>query len=116
MSLFKVCRGQESNLPSTLTNGYAYFCTDTSNFYIDHLNASDTLVRSKISGKYAEKLRYKDGDTTIEVDPSKILTEDNYATKIGAATTSASGLMSASDKSKLDGIASGATKVTMVRW
>ena len=72
----------------------------------------EVIINSNVCG-YLEDVN---GDTTIEVDPSKILTEDNYATKIGAATTSASGLMSASDKSKLDGIASGATKVTMVRW
>ena len=43
------------------------------------------------------------GNTTIE------LTDDN--TTYGVATTSANGLMSSSDKSKLDGIASGANSI-----
>lgn len=45
------------------------------------------------------------GNTTIE------LTDAN--TTYSAATTSANGLMSSSDKSKLDGITAGATKVTV---
>lgn len=45
------------------------------------------------------------GTTTIE------LTDNN--TTYSAATTSANGLMSSTDKSKLDGIATGATKVTV---
>ena len=28
MALFKVNRGPKANLPSTKTDGYAYFCTD----------------------------------------------------------------------------------------
>lgn len=107
MALFKICRGKEANLPSTLTNGYAYFCTDTSNFYIDHLNASDTLVRSKISANYADKLRYVKDGSTIDIDPSTILTDSNYETKIGTVTTSKNGLMSKADKIKLDGIPEG---------
>lgn len=110
MALFKICRGKEANLPSTLTNGYAYFCTDTTNFYIDHLNASDTLVRSKISANYADKLRYVKDGSTIEIDPSTIITDSNYETKIGTVTTSKNGLMSKADKIKLDGIAEGADK------
>ena len=107
MALFKICRGLEANLPTTLTNGYAYFCTNTGNFYIDHLNAQSTLVRSKISAQYADKLRYVDGDTTIEIDPSQILTSENYAEVIGAVTTEKGGLMSSADKVKLDSIPAG---------
>lgn len=113
MALFKVCRGKETNLPSTLTNGYAYFCTDTTNFYIDHLNASNTLVRSKISANYADKLRYVKDGSTIEIDPSTIITDSNYETKIGTVTTSKNGLMSKADKIKLDGIAEGANKYVL---
>lgn len=87
MALFKICRGKEANLPSTLTNGYAYFCTDTTNFYIDHLNASDTLVRSKISSKYAEKLRYSVDGTTVEIDPSVIELNTNKVTTLDDTAT-----------------------------
>lgn len=42
-----------------------------------------------------------------------ILDSDNYSTQIPAATQSAVGLMSAADKKKLDGIATGANKITV---
>jgi len=113
VALFKQCRGSEKNLPTTLTDGYAYFCTDTGNFYIDHKNASGALVRSKISAHYADKLRYESDDVEIVIEPSVILTDDNYETKIGVVTTISSGLMSAEDKEKLDGIAKGATNTVV---
>ena len=52
---------------------------------------------------------------TISLTKSNIISALGYTppttdTTYSAATTSAAGLMSASDKSKLDGIASGATK------
>lgn len=47
MALFKILRGNEDNLPAIkLTDGYAYFTSDTHNFYIDHLDANGKLVRS----------------------------------------------------------------------
>ena len=60
MALFKICRGNESNLPETLTDGYAYFCTDTGNFYIDWADSDGNVSREHISAEYATKLRYKD--------------------------------------------------------
>lgn len=110
MSLFKVCRGAEGNLPATLTDGYAYFCTDTGSFYIDHKNTSNTLVRSKISAKYADKLRYVKNGQTVEIDASAVLTASNAVTTIGTATASKAGFMSTADKTKLDGVAAGAEK------
>ena len=72
MSLFKVNRGNEANLPSKLTDGWAYFCTDTGSFLIDHHDSTDTLVRSKVNAECADKLRYvKDGET-IELTPKDI--------------------------------------------
>jgi hypothetical protein len=73
MALFKINKGAETNLPATLTEGWAYFCTDTGNFWIDHKDASDTLVRSKISAQYADKLRYINNENaTIEINPAEI--------------------------------------------
>lgn len=112
MAVFKILRGKETTLPSTITDGYIYFCKDTKNYYIDYI-LDGTLTRSKIAAGYADKLRYTEGSTTVEIDPSTILTDSNYATKIGAATASKTGLMSASDKSKLDGIASNANKTVV---
>lgn len=43
MALFKVLRGSEANLPSPAkeTDGYAYFTSDTHNFYINHKESND---------------------------------------------------------------------------
>lgn len=72
MAYFSISKGKEENLPSTILNGNCYFCTDTSNFYIDYTDTDGTLVRSKISSKYAEKLRYSVDGNIIEIDPSEI--------------------------------------------
>lgn len=112
MAIFKILRGKEVNLPSTITDGNIYFCKDTKNYYIDY-NLDGTLTRSKIAAGYADMLRYKRDGSTIEIEPSTILTDSNYVTKIGAATASKAGLMSAADKSKFDGIESNATKTVI---
>ena len=112
MAIFKILRGKEANLPSTITDGNIYFCKDTKNYYIDY-NLDGTLTRSKIAAGYADMLRYKRDGSTIEIEPSTILTDSNYATKIGAATASKTGLMSAADKNKLDGIATNANKTVV---
>ena len=108
MAFYRINRGKEENLPSALTEGSSYFCIDTGNFFIDHKNTSGTLVRTKVSSKYAEKLRYTKDGNLVEINPTTILTDSNYETKIGTATQSKSGLISIEDKAKLDGIATGA--------
>lgn len=108
MALFKICRGAETNLPTTLTSGYCYFCTDTTNFYIDYTDTYGALTRAKIASKYADKLRYTEDGNFIELDPTDIVTKSNYETAIGVATSDKNGLMSSSDKTKLDGVESGA--------
>ena len=112
MAIFKILRGKEVNLPSTITDGNIYFCKDTKNYYIDY-NLDGTLTRSKIAAGYADMLRYKRDGSTIEIEPSTILTDSNYVTKIGAATASKAGLMSAADKSKFDGIDTNANKTVV---
>lgn len=73
MALFKINKGDEINLPAVLTEGWAYFTTDNGNFYIDHLNNQNELVRTKISANYADKLRYIENGETIEINPKDIL-------------------------------------------
>jgi hypothetical protein len=41
LALFKISRGGESKLPSTITDGWAYFTPDTKNFFID---VNDTIA------------------------------------------------------------------------
>ena len=73
MALFKICRGNESNLPDTLTDGYAYFCTDTGNFYIDWADAEANVSRKHINAEYATKLRFKDANEEwVEIDPKDL--------------------------------------------
>lgn len=40
MSLFKINRGSSTNLPTTKTDGYAYFTTDDGHFYIDYASSN----------------------------------------------------------------------------
>lgn len=70
------------------------------------LTVTDKAVNVDLSGKQ-DKLT---AGTNITISGTTISAKD---TTYSAATTSAAGLMSASDKSKLDAIAAGATKVTV---
>ena len=107
MANFRILRGLSTNLPTAITDGQILWCTDTRDLFIDY-----GTTRYKIAAKYADFLRYVgDEGTTVEIDPKTILTDSNYATKIGTASAEKAGLMSTTDKSKLDGIAQGATKV-----
>lgn len=56
MALFKILRGNAANLPTTKKDGYAYFCTDTHDFYIDYTNASGKLTRGQLNAYQADKL------------------------------------------------------------
>ena len=116
MALFKICKGAETNLPQTLTNGYCYFCTDTANFYIDYEDPYGALTRSKISAKYADKLRYTEDGNFVEIEPADVLTKNNYEAAIGVVATDKNGLMSSADKNKLDGIADGAEVNVQPDW
>lgn len=67
--------GGEDNLSKQeLHEGYIYFCHDTKNMWIDHLDGNGKLVRSKVSSEYADKLRcVKDGET-IEIPTENVAT------------------------------------------
>lgn len=71
--LFKISQGKEINLPEQLTNGYCYYCVDTHDFWVDHYDNTNTLVRSKLSAEYADKLRYEGANGTIEINPEDIV-------------------------------------------
>jgi len=85
MALFKIKRGLNANLPdvSTSTDGYAWFVTDTGDFFIDYLDkTTNTVKRKKISSEYAEKLRYTEGGELIEFDPKTVVTQDKLQAAI----------------------------------
>lgn len=71
MTMFKVRRGVETQLPSEISNGTMYFCTDTGNIYIDMGNQ-----RKQISGEKALK------------DSAGNVIVDTYATLQGLNTKS----------------------------
>ena len=48
MALFKSLRGKRENLPSTKTDGYAYFCTDDGTFWIDYTDENGALQRKQL--------------------------------------------------------------------
>lgn len=70
--------------------------------YLNHLESNSNTPTSshKIVGT---------GATTVASDANGNITISSTNTTYGTATTSANGLMSSSDKSKLDGVAAGAT-------
>lgn len=72
MALFKPLRGDESKMPATLTDGWAYFCSDTGNFYIDHVNSSGDLTRTQLNSNCANNIRYVDGDEFVEITAASI--------------------------------------------
>ena len=68
--------------------------------------ADNTTVRGSVTIKGT-------GATTVTSNASGVVTINSTNTTYGVASTTANGLMSSSDKSKLDGIASGANKTTV---
>lgn len=56
MALFKVSKGIKANLPSVKTEGYCWYTTDDSLFYIDYKDENGTLQRKALNAKDAETL------------------------------------------------------------
>lgn len=105
----KVKRGLSSNLSKlSLAEGEMAFATDTKKLYISDTNEpinKDTTYSLSKSGSTIT-LTGSDGSKTT-------VTDADTNTTYNAATQSAAGLMSAADKTKLDGIATGANKITV---
>lgn len=53
MALFKISRGTSENLPAKLTDGYAYYCTDSSGFYVDYIDTDGNLRRKQLNANEA---------------------------------------------------------------
>ena len=56
MALFKVSKGLKANLPSAKTEGYCWYTTDDSLFYIDYKDENGTLQRKALNAKDTETL------------------------------------------------------------
>lgn len=74
MALFKVNRGNSTTLPSTKTDGYAYFCADTGEFFIDYADSNGTLYRKQINADEAKKLTGYDITTILNSSDVEIPT------------------------------------------
>lgn len=74
---FKILKGTEVNLPTEITDGQVYFCTDTGNLYID-INEKERVL---VSAKYAQGFRFSDM-TTIEADEIATKTDLNDITSV----------------------------------
>ena len=88
MALFKSLRGKRENLPSSKTDGYAYFCTDDGTFWIDYTDDSGIVQRKQINAKDAETIM----GHTVEIDvPSNAkftdTTYDAAGTSLGLVKT-----------------------------
>lgn len=76
--LFKILQGNEINLPEKRIAGYCYFLKDTHYFYVDYPDPNSQnadingIVRAKLSSEYADKLRYYENNTIVELDPKDI--------------------------------------------
>ena len=85
MALFKILRGNDSskliksdgtiNPEVKWNDGYAYFCTDTHDFYIDYEDSNKTKVRAKLNSHQADKLKNK---RTIGVGTAVTSTETGF--------------------------------------
>lgn len=49
MALFKILRGNASNLPTPQHDGWAYFTTDTHEFFIDYKDKDGVIQRAAIT-------------------------------------------------------------------
>ena len=100
MALFKSLRGKRSNLPSAKTDGYAYFCTDDGTFHIDYMDDSGVVQRKQINAKDAETVNGHIIESDVPADAQ--FTDTTY----NPVTESEDGLMTSSDKQKLNSIQS----------
>lgn len=71
MALFKINRGDESNLPKVLTNGWAYFCTN-GNFYIDYTDSEGIPCRKQINADAANKLHFTENGMVVDI-PAEVI-------------------------------------------
>ena len=77
MALFQIGRGIEANLPENITDGKLYYCTDTSNIFIDYQES-----RFQINANFSNGLHYLKDNTQIELDAETIISAINSKSTI----------------------------------
>ena len=63
-----------------MTDGWAYFCTDTGSFYIDYSDVFGALRRAQINADFAGGLRYLVDNEYVELSAEQIA---EYISKTG---------------------------------
>lgn len=128
MAVLSLQKGLSTNIDSvTVKDGQILVTTDTKKIYLDHgttrlqVGGADSIAWTNITSKPA----YYDAKAITTITRSGTtftytcldgtygtFTQQDNDTTYSAATTSAAGLMSAADKTKLDGIAANANNYT----
>lgn len=88
MALFKINRGNSTTLPTSLTDGWAYFCTDTGEFFIDYADSNGSLHRKQINADEAKKISGYDVATTLNNSTIEIPTSSSVCVAIESAISS----------------------------
>lgn len=119
MALFKVSKGLKANLPSTKTEGYCWYTTDDSLFYIDYKDQNGTLQRKALNAKDAETLMGASLSTILDSSDVEIPTSKAVLDALGEKVDKVEGKgLSTNDytteeKEKLAGIAIGANNYVL---
>lgn len=82
MALFKVSKGLNTNLPSTLTEGYCWYTYNDSKFYIDFKDENGVLTRKALNANEAEKLTGYDIATILNSSDVEIPTSQAILTAL----------------------------------
>ena len=107
MALVDFKKGTEAKVDSAaVAEGTIYITTDTHEMYVDSANSHDKIGTTYSLSKTGNTIKLTGSDGS-----SSTVTDTN--TTYGNATTGAAGLMSAEDKQKLDGIATGANNYSL---
>ena len=107
MALVDFKKGTKAKVSSAaVAEGTIYITTDTHEMYVDSATSHDKIGTTYSLSKTGNTIKLTGSDGS-----SSTVTDTN--TTYGNATTGAAGLMSAGDKKKLDGIATGANNYTL---
>lgn len=107
MALVDFKKGTKAKVNSAaVAEGTIYITTDTHEMYVDSANSHDKIGITYSLSKTGNTIKLTGSDGS-----SSSVTDTN--TTYGNATTGAAGLMSAEDKQKLDGIATGANNYSL---
>ena len=89
MALFRPFRGNSESLGAVeMHDGYAYFCTDTGEFFIDYADSNGDLHRKQINADEAKKLVGYDIVAALNDSASEIPTSSAVFSAIDSALSS----------------------------